>query len=79
MKMPVYSFETYTRTDQTREINPAGVVLLEGILIFEDKRIRDLLDIKIFVDTDADVRIMRTLSCRKAGLTRSAWTFSFPR
>ncbi len=59
VEMPVYSFETYTRTDETRLIQPAPVVLVEGILIFENKRIRDLLDIKIFVDTDADVRIIR--------------------
>ena len=48
-----------TRTDETVEIQPTKVVIVEGILIFQSKELRDLLDIKIFVETDADVRILR--------------------
>ena len=47
------------RTDETETIQPTKVVIVEGILIFADKQLRDLLDIKIFVETDADVRILR--------------------
>ena len=47
------------RTDETVEIRPTKVVIVEGILIFQSKELRDLLDIKIFVETDADVRILR--------------------
>lgn len=49
----------HNRTDQTVEIRPAKVIIVEGILIFQNKELRDLLDIKIFVETDADVRILR--------------------
>lgn len=56
---PVYDFTIHNRTDDTQEIAPAKVVIVEGILIFQNKALRDLLDIKIFVDTDADVRILR--------------------
>lgn len=56
---PIYDFEVHTRKDETILVEPKDIIILEGILILEDKRIRDLLDIKIFVDTDADVRIIR--------------------
>lgn len=56
---PVYSYSDHNRTDETVLIQPTKVVIVEGILIFHDKALRDLLDIKIFVDTDADVRILR--------------------
>ena len=56
---PVYDYALHNRTDQTVEIRPAKVVIVEGILIFQNKELRDLLDIKIFVETDADVRILR--------------------
>ena len=49
----------HNRTDRTIEIKPTKVVIVEGILIFQNKALRDLLDIKIFVETDADVRILR--------------------
>lgn len=52
----------YDRTDETVTLSPNKVILVEGILIFENKELRDLLDIKIFVDTDADVRILRRLT-----------------
>ena len=59
---PVYDFSQHNRSDDFIQIHPAPVILVEGILIFENKELRDLLDIKIFVDTDADVRILRRLT-----------------
>ena len=56
---PVYDFSIHNRTDKTLEIKPTKVVIVEGILVFQDPALRDLLDIKIFVETDADVRILR--------------------
>ena len=56
---PVYDYAIHNRTDETVEIQPTKVVIVEGILIFQSKELRDLLDIKIFVETDADVRILR--------------------
>jgi len=58
---PVYDYAIHNRTDETVEIKPAKVVIVEGILIFQSKELRDLLDIKIFVETDADVRILRRI------------------
>jgi len=59
--IPVYDFKTFTRTEQVEHITPQPVILVEGILIFAIKELRDLMDIKIFVDTDADIRFMRRL------------------
>ena len=56
---PVYSFVDHNRTDETLEVQPTKVIIVEGILIFQDPVLRDLFDIKIFVETDADVRILR--------------------
>lgn len=56
---PVYDYAIHNRTDKTVEVHPTKVVIVEGILIFQNKALRDLLDIKIFVETDADVRILR--------------------
>ncbi|MGM9662487.1 MAG: uridine kinase [Oscillospiraceae bacterium] len=56
---PVYSFSEHNRTDETVHIAPTKVVIVEGILIFQHPELRRLLDIKIFVETDADVRILR--------------------
>ncbi len=56
---PVYSYKEHNRTAETVEIRPAKVILVEGILIFQNPELRDMLDIKIFVETDADVRILR--------------------
>lgn len=58
---PVYDYTIHNRSDQTVEVRPTKVVVVEGILIFENKELRDLMDIKIFVDTDADVRILRRI------------------
>lgn len=59
IQCPVYSCVEHNRTDQTVEIKPTKVILVEGILIFASQELRDMLDIKIFVETDADVRILR--------------------
>ena len=56
---PVYDFTVHNRSDETMLIKPERVIIVEGILIFENKELRDLMDIKIFVDTDADIRICR--------------------
>jgi len=58
---PVYDYAIHNRSAETVEVLPTKVVIVEGILIFHDKRLRDLMDIKIFVDTDADVRILRRI------------------
>ena len=56
---PVYSYAEHQRTSETELIRPSKVVIVEGILIFQDPVLREMLDIKIFVETDADVRILR--------------------
>ena len=58
---PVYDFTVHNRSDETILIKPERVIIVEGILIFENKQLRDLMDIKIFVDADADVRICRRI------------------
>jgi uridine kinase len=59
--LPVYDFKTHTRTPRTIRTEPKPVVMVEGILIFLEPGLRELLDIKIFVDTDADIRFIRRL------------------
>ena len=56
IQCPVYSYVDHNRTDETVEVFPTKVIIVEGILIFQDPRLREMLDIKIFVETDADVR-----------------------
>lgn len=58
---PNYNFNIHTREDFTTRVEARDIIILEGIMIFEEKRLRDLMDIKIFVDTDADVRIIRRI------------------
>ena len=58
---PEYSFVDHQRLDETVEVIPKKVIIVDGILIFENKELRDLMDIKIFVDTDADIRFIRRL------------------
>jgi len=58
---PVYDFAEYRRLAQTVRLEPRPALIIEGILIFENKALRELMDIKIFVDTDADVRFIRRL------------------
>lgn len=59
--VPIYNFSTHSRTDQTFRVSPHRVILVEGILLFVDASLRALFDIKIFVDTDADIRFIRRL------------------
>lgn len=61
VKCPVYDFTIHDRSDDTEIIKPTKVLIIEGILIFADKRLCKEMDIKIFVDTDADVRILRRI------------------
>ncbi len=58
---PVYDFTVHNRSDETIRIVPKKVIIVEGILIFENEELRNLMDIRIFVDTDADVRLCRRI------------------
>ena len=58
---PVYDFTVHNRSDETILIKPERVIIVEGILIFENKELRDMMDIKVFVDTDADLRLARRI------------------
>ncbi len=59
--MPIYDFTRHARTDQTIRIEPHRVIVVEGILILADPQLRDLFDVKLYVDTDADLRFIRRL------------------
>ncbi|MCR4407964.1 MAG: uridine kinase [Anaerolineae bacterium] len=61
VEVPVYDFTTHTRTKRTQRVEPRRVILVEGILIFAEPTLRDLMDVKIYVDTDADIRFIRRL------------------
>ena len=58
---PVYDYTVHNRSDETVRIEPRPVIIVEGILIFENQQLRDLMDIRIFVDTDADIRLCRRI------------------
>ncbi len=60
--MPTYSFVEHARNKETVHVEPAKVIIVEGILIFENEELRNMMDMKIFVDTDADVRFIRRMS-----------------
>lgn len=61
IEVPIYDFVTHRRTRETRHVEARGVILLEGILLFSEARLRELLDFKIYVDTAPDVRLIRRL------------------
>ncbi|PLT34613.1 uridine kinase [Bacillus sp. V5-8f] len=61
IKKPVYDYSIHTRSEEVIHVDPKDVIILEGILVLEDERLRELMDIKLFVDTDADLRIIRRL------------------
>jgi len=61
VEVPIYDFATYRRSAETRRIEPRRVILLEGLLIFVDKELREMMDVKLYVDTDADLRFIRRL------------------
>ena len=61
VEVPIYDYVTHTRRRDTRSIAPAPVILVEGILVFVEAAVREQLDIKLFVDTDPDIRLMRRI------------------
>lgn len=61
VEVPIYDFSTHSRTGQTFTVQPRRVILVEGILIFTEATLRELFDVKIFVDTDSDIRFIRRL------------------
>ena len=61
IELPVYDFKTHTRANETRRVEPQPIVIVEGILIFADPRLREQMDIKVFVDTPDDIRFIRRL------------------
>ena len=62
VEVPVYDFTQHRRTDRTILVEPSPIILVDGILIFTKRKLRDLMDIKVFVDTDPDVRFIRRLN-----------------
>jgi len=61
IEVPVYNFEIYARTDRTITVHPRRIIIVEGILVLVNPELRKLFDVKVFVDTDADVRVLRRL------------------
>ncbi len=61
VSIPVYDFSSYRRKSETQSMDPTEVIIIEGILIFVSKELRDLMDIKIFIDTDSDERVVRRI------------------
>ena len=61
VEVPIYDFTIHTRSEGTLTVEPRNIIILEGLFILYDERIRDLIDIKVFVDTDSDVRIIRRI------------------
>jgi uridine kinase len=59
--IPVYDFSTHSRTEETVRVEPQRVIIVEGILIFAERQLRELFDMKLFVDTDPDIRFIRRL------------------
>lgn len=62
VQVPVYDFTEHRRTDETLVVEPCPIILVDGILIFTKRRLRELMDIKVFVDTDSDVRFIRRMN-----------------
>ena len=61
IEKPVYDFTTYTRTTETLHVEPADVIIVEGILVLENRKLREIMDLRLFVDTDSDIRFIRRL------------------
>lgn len=61
IEKPVYDFVTHTRSSQTATVPPADVIVVDGILLFVEERVRELLDVKVFVDADSDIRLARRI------------------
>ncbi|ASW43001.1 uridine kinase [Clostridium isatidis] len=62
IEKPIYDFSVHNRAKETIRVEPKNIIIVEGILVLEDPRLRDMLDIKVYVDTDADIRILRRLT-----------------
>ena len=79
IQLPVYSFADYVRLTETVTVEPAPVVLVDGILIFAEPELRELMDIKIFVDVEADIRLIRRIErdTRERGRTLSSTIFQY--
>jgi uridine kinase len=77
--LPVYDFATYVRKPETTPVEPAPVILVDGILIFAEPELRKLMDIKVFIDTDADIRLIRRIErdTRERGRTLSTTIFQY--
>ncbi len=71
VEMPIYQFATHSRSPHTRRIQPADVVVIDGILLLADANIRALCDVKVFVDADSDIRLIRRIRRDTAGRGRS--------
>ncbi len=71
IEMPVYDYSIHNRSEETVHVEPKNVIVMEGILILENKELRDLMDLKVFVDTDADERLMRRIRRDMAERARS--------
>lgn len=74
VKKPTYDFANHTRSKKTEKIVPAKVIIVEGILLFENKGLRNKFDLKVFVDTDADIRVLRRI---KRDIKERGRTFDF--
>jgi len=61
IRKPVYDFVSHTRREECEVIDPADVIVVDGILLFAEARVRDLCDVKVFVDADADIRVLRRI------------------
>jgi uridine kinase len=61
IRQPIYNYHTHSRSDDTLTVEPATIVLVEGILVLEDQKLRERMNIKVYVDTDADERFIRRL------------------
>jgi uridine kinase len=61
VEVPIYDFKTHSRRKETKHAEPTRIIIVEGILVFVDPQLRSLLDVKIFVDTDADIRVFRRI------------------
>lgn len=72
VEIPIYDFTIHARKEQTQVVHPQPIILVEGILIFVERELRDLFDVKIFVDTDADIRFIRRLTRDMAERGRTA-------
>src|SRR5690625_615356 len=62
VKLPTYDYVNHTRSDETIKVEPKDVIIIEGIFALENEQLRELMDVKIYVDTDSDIRILRRMS-----------------